>query len=97
MQIVWSHTGSGPGNANGVAWFGVGSGGLGDAIAGGGYAYVPASGNGSETDGTSAQGLFPIVATYPVFDSNHNEWDLQIGFAVPHGLSVSAHLWVAVA
>jgi hypothetical protein len=100
MQIYWAHTYA-YGDANGVAWCGMGTGGNGDAVIGGGYAKVPPPGSGGtpsiETDGSSAQGLYPFVGSFPAFDSNYNATNLNFGFAVPHGVQVEVHIWVATA
>jgi hypothetical protein len=94
MQLYWAHT-FGVGDENGIAWFGTGSGGNGDAIAGGGYAAVSVAGlPPAETNGDSARPHFPIVASFPVWDSNYGQWSWRIGFAVPEGQGVTAHIWV---
>ena len=97
MTIYWTHSTT-TGDANGVGWTGGGSGGNGDAIGGGGYVAVYAGGAvPSETDGSSAQGLFPLVATRLVWNTNYGgQWDFVLGFAVPAGLAVATHTWVVV-
>jgi hypothetical protein len=98
MQVYWSHTYA-YGDANGIAWAGGGSGGNGDAINGGGYITVHAPGPNvsTEENGASAQPHFPLVASMPVWDTNYSAWNWQLGFAVPEGMQVESHTWVATA
>jgi hypothetical protein len=96
MQVYWSHL-TGNGDANGVASWRVTSGGNGDAISAGGYVGIHTTGSTNEENGASAQGLMPLVETFPVFNEANDQWDMLLGFAVPAGVAVEAHLWVAVA
>lgn len=94
MALVWTHA-SITGNENGVGWCTATTGvDASDAINCGGYACIPDTGTGSETDGSSAQGLIPLVATLRVHDSVHARWDFKLGFAVPAGATAEAHVWV---
>lgn len=96
MAVYWLHT-TGSGDANGVAAWRFGSDGNGDVISVGGYVGVHTTGSNNEINGASAQGLMPMVITIPVRDSEEDDWDMLVGFAVPHGLQVEAHLWAATA
>jgi hypothetical protein len=96
MTVYWTHT-TGSGDANGVASFRVSSGGNGDAISVGGYVGIHTTGSNSETNGASAQGLMPMVETFPVRNSEEDDYDMVVGFAVPTCVNVEAHLWVVTA
>jgi hypothetical protein len=98
VQVYWTHIGAtAAATEEGVLAYRVGSGGNGDATSGGGYVGVHSSGSNSETNGASAQGAFPLVMSIPIFNDTSQEWEMLLGFAVPFGVSVEAHLWVAVA
>jgi hypothetical protein len=96
MTVYWTHT-SGSGDASGVLSFRVSSGGNGDAISAGGYAGIHSTGSNSETNGASMQGLLPMVGVFPVRNSEEDDWDMVVAFAVPIGSSAEAHLWVVTA
>lgn len=95
MAFIWTHT-TVTGNENGVGWCTATTRvGAWNAMAGGGYACLPTSGSGSETDGSSAQGLLPLVAIIPVFDSSLAAWGYKVGFALAHSATAEAHVWVS--
>jgi hypothetical protein len=96
VQVYWQHL-TGSGDANGVASWRVTSGGNGSAISAGGYVGVHTTGSQNEQNGASAQGLMPLVALFPVRNNEEADWDMVVGFAVPTGVNVEAHLWVATA
>ena len=96
MTVYWTHL-SGSGDANGVASFRVGSDGNGDAISAGGYAGIHTTGSNNETNGASMQGLLPMVGSFPVRDSEEDDWDMLVAFAAPIGANVEVHLWVVTA
>lgn len=93
MAVDWTHTRI-TGDDNGVAWATAGSGAA-TAYAGGGYATeagkddVPV-----ETDGASAVPDFPVVAAFPVRNYETGRQDFRVGFAVPKGTDVDAHVWI---
>ena len=95
MTIYWIHANTlGDGNNVGFA-YSVGPAGT-HAVAGGGYAHYDATGSSTETNGNSADGMYPIVAAFPQHDPGPDITSFRVGFAVPEGMTVRTHVWCYV-
>jgi hypothetical protein len=98
--IVWRHY-TVYGNANGVAWMEDGASNGKHVVAMGGWAEPigtsEANASSTSTNPDLAVGGVPIIGTMVQYDGGSDTTHMQVGFSVPEGAKVRAHVWCLLA